>query len=69
MPKRPVVPALERVHRCRYCGREHRQGSLARRENPLCERCLHDRIAEAAQEHSPSAWVLSGGYLIPVRER
>lgn len=69
MDERPIIPAVEKVHRCTYCGRELHRNAFARRENPLCEHCLHARLSEGASAHRPSRWVLRDGYLIPIRDR
>jgi hypothetical protein len=70
MPRKPVIPARERVHRCVYCGRELRRDVFARRENPWCERCLTQRLAAGAAEHGAVLeWVEDGGYLRPIRAR
>lgn len=42
-----VVQIVERVRRCKYCGREMKVGALAYEENPHCTVCFDDRVRSA----------------------
>lgn len=41
---------LERIRRCRHCGREIEGSPLAYEENPFCRVCLDERTRAQARE-------------------
>jgi hypothetical protein len=59
---------LERIRRCRFCGREMKVSGMAYAENPFCLECLPDRLkASGARPHKT---VGAGDYvaLVPCEE-
>jgi len=54
---------LERVARCRFCGREVEGTATAQCENPFCRHCLQDRLAAASQALGKVTSRLRGGYV------
>lgn len=59
---------LERVQRCRYCGREMAVTATAYAESPFCVRCLAERVERAADREVE--WRLVGDYFqaTPLRQ-
>jgi hypothetical protein len=58
------LPAmLERIRRCRFCGREVASSALSFEENPYCSSCLSERGAKALEAGAYVAWEVSGNYL------
>lgn len=58
---------LERVQRCRYCGREMAVTPSAYAESPFCVRCLPERVERAADRDVE--WHLVGDYFQPSHPR
>lgn len=55
---------LERVQRCRYCGREMTVTPSAYAESPFCVRCLPERVERVADR--AIEWRLIGDYFYPI---
>jgi hypothetical protein len=61
------LPAmLERIRRCRFCGREVASSALSFEENPYCSSCLSERVAKASEAAAYMSWAVSGNYLKPI---
>ncbi len=61
------LPAmLERIQRCRFCGREVASSALSFEENPYCSCCLPERVAKASEAGAYTSWAVSGNYLEPI---
>jgi hypothetical protein len=57
---------LERIRRCRFCGREVVSSALSFEENPYCSDCLPERMMQVAGEGKYISWAVSGDYLRPI---
>jgi hypothetical protein len=60
--KRTTMRILERVRRCKHCGRPRRAPALACAENPFCAKCLGERT-RAASPIQGVMWRLRGHYV------
>jgi hypothetical protein len=54
---------LERIQRCKFCGREMNCSPLSYAENPLCTICLPERT-EIARPKARITWRTEGHYAI-----
>ena len=67
-----TMAILEAVRRCKHCGRDmtHSVSVSSYCQNPFCDECFDERVAEAASR-GPVARVLVNGYmqLIPLRQK
>lgn len=61
------LPRKQKIWRCAYCGRTMDRESSARRENPVCERCLEGRLRSGAKSVGRIEWREDGHYLVPNR--
>jgi len=59
----------ERIKRCRYCKREVNRCGLSFAENPFCNVCLPERVAEASRKVGPRLPIIRGKwlYFVPVK--
>ncbi len=62
--KLPVM--LERIQRCRFCGREVPTSALSFEENPYCSECLFERLAQGFAADKYVSWAVCGDYLRPI---
>jgi uncharacterized paraquat-inducible protein A len=62
--KLPIM--LERIQRCRFCGREIAAPALSYEENPYCTECLGERLAQGGAAEGYVSWTVSGDYLRPI---
>jgi hypothetical protein len=64
MSKSQELPnILERVQRCRHCGREVTNGSLSFLENPFCDVCLKERVGLDQSILGEIRWRVVGHYM------
>jgi len=61
---------LERVHRCKFCGREFTGTARSRAETPYCQDCYHDRMGHTDPDDTVRA-SLDGRYFYvnPAQQR
>lgn len=55
---------LQRIKKCKFCGREVAIAPLEWAENPLCSNCLEERLQKAADQIGPTEWRRVGHYLV-----
>lgn len=54
---------LEKVLRCRFCGREMNNSALGYEQNPFCTICLPERVKQARPRGHVN-WKTDGNYAI-----
>jgi hypothetical protein len=60
---------LERIQKCKYCGREMDVRPLSFAENPFCAVCLKERCASAVSDMTPIEWIGTGEFVAFRRAR
>lgn len=58
-----TVLILERILRCKFCGREMTCSPLSYEENPFCMACLPERV-KASKPKGRVRWRTEGHYVI-----
>ncbi len=61
--KRELPSILERIQKCRHCGREVTNGPLSFLENPFCDACLEDRVGLNQNIPGEIRWRAAGRYM------
>jgi hypothetical protein len=68
MSKKQELPSiLERIQRCRYCGREVTKSALSFSENPFCDVCLDERVGLTRAIPGEIRWRPTGHYMELIR--
>ncbi len=64
MSKTQDLPSmLERIQRCRHCGREATNEALSFLENPFCDVCLPERVGLTQSIPGEIRWRAVGDYM------